>query len=65
MNPPNAACCEKQQTINEHLGGFRLPEQLVGKITFIVFQKLHTHPFLGGQKCHIPLYFIQFISYPL
>ena len=65
MNPPKAACCVKQQTINEHLGGFPLPEQLVGKIAFIVFQKLHTTPFIGGQKCHTPLYFIQFYSYPL
>ena len=64
MNPPKAACCVKQQTINEHLGGFPLPEQLVGKIAFIVFQKLHTTPFIGGQKCHTPCTSSSFIPTP-
>ena len=64
MNPPKAACCVKQQTINEHLRGFPLPEQLVGKIAFIVFQKLHTTPFIGGQKCHTPCTSSSFIPTP-
>ena len=70
MNPPKAACCEGATDDQWVLRGFHLLVHggggKVGKITFIVFQRLltPTPPLPWQAKMSYPLLsFIQFTSY--